>query len=1025
MDDLLLPYSCLNDEEFASMLEYPSRDISNDYKNVYFDPIGPSDRYANDPLMREEFNVLQSLYFDLDDMPSMPPTDTEEFSVYIMSYNIVSVPRNLEVFFADIFHLPVDIFGLCETRLISDLEPLYYLDNFDTFSCSRNTYGGGVQLYVRKFYHSEKVHDLTFMHAHLEVVFIRFKKSGKDYLVGQFYRPPGADLSSFLVEFTSILQTISVDFMNSIVYLMGDFNINLLQINSNAKYLDYYSLLLSFGYLPAILRPTRVRPTSSTLIDQIWTNNHKAICISGQVEYDLTDHKPVFAIAKYKHNDRSNDDEVFITKSYRLINEAGHSRFSQLIGTVNWSLLSNIEEVDLLYDKFNTLITDAFCEAYPIVTARRKKVDEAKPYINNELKRLILQKNKLYKKYRKYPITYGEAYRQLRNQVTTQVRLARTNYYRQRMVLSSNNSSKAWRLLGEMLGNKPKDTNVVMLNSQSGSHTSNSEIAQNFNEYFSLIGERLSSEFHEGEAFLRYLDDDFSGLTFNFRTITLEELYAVVKNFKTDTAGADDLPMYIYSKNFDVLGKIILDVCNKSLCQGKFPTKLKTAKVIPIYKTGEKTSVGNYRPISLVPTFSKIIEKVVSNQLLGYFDDHCLLTSAQFGFRPNLSTEKALHSLLDDIYSNFDKGNYVVGLFLDLTKAFDSINRHILLKKLAYYGIRGVANNWFTSYMSDRKQFVFVNGFRSTLRQISAGVVQGSILGPLLFIIYINDLVKSSRLLKFSLYADDTSLSMASNDLGNLMGLFSSEVALVDGWFRANYLTLNPSKSNYIIFHRDKKKVPTMPLSLSIGGQEVERVTVVRFLGVLIDECLKFGAHVNGVACKVSRYTPILYKLRRYLDTDSLKLMYHSMIYSNITYCISAWGAGSASVIGPLLVSQKAVIRAVLGRPRFAHTRELYQQLKLLTIDQIYNYMVALYVRKSIESGVTEEFRIRDETGYSLRNIDRTTLTVPFSDSSHSQRSIKIAGAKVYNSIPLNVKSAESYTTYKVNLKKFLLRGGY
>ena len=199
----------------------------------------------------------------------------------------------------------------------------------------------------------------------------------------------------------------------------------------------------------------------------------------------------------------------------------------------------------------------------------------------------------------------------------------------------------------------------------------------------------------------------------------------------------------------------------------------------------------------------------------------------------------------------------------------------------------------------------------------------------------------------------------------------------------------------------------------------------MRFLGVLIDECLKFGNHVNGVACKVSRYTPILYKLRRYLDTDSLKLMYHSMIYSNITYCISAWGAGSASVIGPLLVSQKAVIRAILGRPRFAHTGELYQQLKLLTIDQIYNYMVALYVRKSIESGVAEEFRIRDETGYSLRSIDRTTLTVPFSDSSHSQRSIKIAGAKVYNSIPLNVKSAESYITYKVNLKKFLLRSGF
>ena len=182
---------------------------------------------------------------------------------------------------------------------------------------------------------------------------------------------------------------------------------------------------------------------------------------------------------------------------------------------------------------------------------------------------------------------------------------------------------------------------------------------------------------------------------------------------------------------------------------------------------------------------------------------------------------------------------------------------------------------------------------------------------------------------------------------------------------------------------------------------------------------------MNGVACKVSTYISILYKLHRYLDTDSLELMSHSMIYSNMTYCISAWEAGRASVISPLLVSLNAVMRAVLGRPRVAHTRELYQQLKFLTVDQIHIYIVALYVRKSIESGVTEEFRIRFETGYSLRSIDRSTLAVPFSDSSHSQQSIKIAGAKVYNSIRLNVKSAESYTTYKVNLKKFLFRSGF
>ena len=308
MADLLSPYRSLSDEELASMLEYPSRDISHDYKSVYFDPIGPFHRYANDRLRRKEFNELQSLNFDLADLPSMPPTDSDEFPLYIMCFKIRSVPRNVEVFAADIFQLLVDIFGLCETRLISDIEPIYFLNSFDTFSCSRNTHGGGAQLCVRKLCHSEKVAELTFMLAYMECVYIGYKKIGKDCLVGKIYRPPGADLSSFLVKITSILHLVSTDFMDSLACLMVDFKINLLQTNSNAKYLDYYSLLLSFGYLPTIFRPTSLRPTSSTLIDQIWTNNHKSIWISGQVECDVTDHKPVFATAKHKHYNRTNDE---------------------------------------------------------------------------------------------------------------------------------------------------------------------------------------------------------------------------------------------------------------------------------------------------------------------------------------------------------------------------------------------------------------------------------------------------------------------------------------------------------------------------------------------------------------------------------------------------------------------------------------------------------------------------------------------------------------------------------------------
>ena len=199
--------------------------------------------------------------------------------------------------------------------------------------------------------------------------------------------------------------------------------------------------------------------------------------------------------------------------------------------------------------------------------------------------------------------------------MTTLVRLARTNHFRQRMTLNSNNSSKAWGVLREMLGNKPGDSKVGLLKSDKGSLIYDHDIAQHFNDYFSRIGETLSRTFHDCNAFRSYLDDDHNALSFNLRTITLEELNSVLRTMKTNTAGADDLPMYVDTKNFTVLGGITLEICNRSFCQGKFPSEFKTAKVIPIHEAGDKAVVGNFRPISLIPAFAKIFEKVVSSQV--------------------------------------------------------------------------------------------------------------------------------------------------------------------------------------------------------------------------------------------------------------------------------------------------------------------------------------------------------------------------------------------------------------------------
>ena len=230
-----------------------------------------------------------------------------------------------------------------------------------------------------------------------------------------------------------------------------------------------------------------------------------------------------------------------------------------------------------------------------------------------------------------------------------------------------------------------------------------------------------------------------------------------------------------------------------------------------------------------------------------------------------------------------------MGTFLDLSKAFDTINRDILLRKLEYYGITGRSIQWFRSYLSDRKQYVYVNGHSSSMREISTGVAQGSILGPLLFLIYINDVVRSSELLRFYLYADDTSLTMSSSNVSTLVRSFNAELRHVSDWFKSNHLALNATKSNFIIFHRQQRLVPIENFAICIDGAFVERKSSMCFLGAIVDESLKFGEHTNNLTRKLTRYVPVLYKVRKWLDIACLRMIYFNLIYSNLTYCITAW----------------------------------------------------------------------------------------------------------------------------------------
>ena len=303
---------------------------------------------------------------------------------------------------------------------------------------------------------------------------------------------------------------------------------------------------------------------------------------------------------------------------------------------------------------------------------------------------------------------------------------------------------------------------------------------------------------------------------------------------------------------------------NKSFTEGIFHVELKLAKVVPIFKAGDPTQIANYRPISVLTFFYKVFEKIMYNCILKLMDANHVFYEDQYGFRQKHSTQQAIITLVDTITNSLDKGDIIISVFLDLKKAFDSVDHHILLKKLYAYGIRGNFIKWFESYLCDRAQYVVYNNQRYMTHPIKCGVPQGSILGPLLFIIYVNDIGNISNLLFNIMYADDTSVLLSGNNLNDLICLLNKELDLLYIWLNSNKLSLNTQKTFYLLFHRARIKGNNSVVK--INDCVLNRVNIIKYLGVIIDHKLKWCEHISYVKNKVSKGLGIiLYYTHQYI----------------------------------------------------------------------------------------------------------------------------------------------------------------
>ena len=547
-------------------------------------------------------------------------------------------------------------------------------------------------------------------------------------------------------------------------------------------------------------------------------------------------------------------------------------------------------------------------------------------------------------------------------------------------------------------------------------------IANKFNDYFINVGPSLAKDIPKSNKTPHHYLKNRIIESIYLTPVIEEEVTKIISRFKDSAAGWDDMKPSVIKLIKDVIKGPLTHVCNVSLTTGVFPEELKLANVVPIYKSGETSVFSNYRPVSVLPVFSKVLERLMYNRLLNFLNSFNVIYDYQFGFREKYATHMALITLVDKISTALDQGKTVVGIFLDFSKAFDTVDHKILLLKLEHYGIRGIALQWFTSYLYNRKQYVSYNGAKSKAELVKCGVPQGSILGPLLFLVYINDLCHVTGESFPILFADDSNLFYTSNNADELANLINKELQNVIEWLEVNRLSLNVKKTHYIIFTGRNRSVPD--IEIFIKNNRVERVNTTKFLGVQIDHKLSWKCHIDYMNTKLSKCAGILCKARKILSKDTMLNLYYTFAYPYFTYCIHVWGKTYDSYLDKLVKTQKKLVRIITCSKYLAHTAPLYKCTGILTVPEIYEYTMGIFMYKYYYNDLPVVFRnmfMSNENVHSHGTRQRNDYHLPSCKSDVMKRAPSYQGCAIWNRLDDNMRSIKSLNVFKKSMRRRVL----
>ena len=956
--------------------------------------------------------------------------------LHLLHLNINSLLPKIDELRSIAKYSDASVIGITESKLDSSIcDSEISIDGYDIIRNDRNRKGGGVTCYIKntlcfnqKFIFQNDIENII-----VDLIF----PNTKPITIGIFYRPPDQRnfIESISNEFTLL------NFESNEVYLLGDFNFNLYDnqkcifknfarstksVDSETK--NYIEFCLLFGLEQLILTPTRITCNSSSLIDHILTNFSDRISQSGVIDVGMSDHQLTFCtrkITKMKVNDHK-----LIT--FRCSENYSEDLFDEALKKVNFPDYEVFFDINAAYSDFFSKLSKVVNQMAPEKTKRVKSTTQE--WYDGEIIRKTSDRDRLLRKFKTSKLHVDQInYNHARVSVEKLIKKKKETFFKSKLEENRNKTKELWSSLKSLgMPNDKKSSSSICLEKNGDTFFELPKVAEIFADFFSNLANELVTKLPKASdrfglesvrLFYREICVGINKLIFTH--ISSEDILILIQNIQTNkAAGIDKINGNFFKHGAKKLAKPIAQLCNLSIILGTFPDECKIAKLVPLHKKGSKVDPKNYRPISLLPVVSKIIERVIYDQTVSFLNENNFLYNRQSGFRKNHSTDTCLTYLNDKIVKGFDSGLFTGMILIDLQKAFDTIDHEILLNKMKHFGFSQQVIKWYYSYLSNRKFCINVNNTLSKPCTLTCGVPQGSILGPLLFLMYVNDMPQAVSC-ELLLYADDSCLVYQHKEVDKIEQELTKNFSNICEWFLDNKLSIHfgEDKTKSILFATKHRMKKASNLQIKYENIDIKQHSKVTYLGCIFDESMSGESMALKVINKINGRLKFLYRKNRFLSYPLRRLLCNALIQPHFDYACCSWYSNlNKKLKDKLQVLQNKCIRFCLQLGNRDHIGiKEFQTINWLPVNDRCLQQLASHAFKFFDSTcpvyMSEIFDATDNNHMNTRS-SLLRLKIPFCKSSKGQTSPSYLIPKVWNSLPSQLKLSKNIDDFKHGFKR-------